>query len=593
MPRYLILVQLTSAEKTPREGRFPISELAFGAAALLAVLSWLIPLHVLPWVSWHSEVLAFLAAFLLAWVMLFRLVRCDGSRTVKLPFLAVPFVLFALLALMQGANGLIAFWGDALVFVFYMALCVICLVLGFAFSRTEPTSGAAVDAGGNRALTYIAIALLVGAFASVVVAFAQIFELWESSIWINRMFHLRRPGGNLGQPNQLATLLLMGLGSVFFLYESGKLKALSSVLILLVLCIGLAITESRAGVLSFLALVAWWFLKNKRVGFRLSPWVVVLTATGFLSFFWLWPSLFAYVQQITGGDAEVNIKAGSRLVVWPQLLEALAQRPWFGWGLGEVSKAHNAVADAYSISEPFSYSHNIFLDLGLGIGLPLAAFIAVLALVWSCRRAKAVNCLEPWYCLAIVLPFAVHSMLEFPFAYAYFLVPVMLVLGVLEGAAVTRSATHIGLRPAAALLLCMSALVAWSLVEYVEIEEDFRVVRFESLQMGQTPSDYRRPQIVLLTQLGALLDAARIAPRPNMSGDELERLRKVALRYPWMATQNRYALSLALNGSPLEAVRQLRVLRAMYGEQAYLTFKASWNSLAQDKYPQLRELHLP
>ncbi|WP_413857737.1 Wzy polymerase domain-containing protein [Candidatus Aalborgicola defluviihabitans] len=38
-----------------------------------------------------------------------------------------------------------------------------------------------------------------------------------------------------------------------------------------------------------------------------------------------------------------------------------------------------------------------------------------------------------WYCLAVVVPVAVHSMVEFPFAYAYFLVPVMFALGALDG----------------------------------------------------------------------------------------------------------------------------------------------------------------
>ncbi len=42
--------------------------------------------------------------------------------------------------------------------------------------------------------------------------------------------------------------------------------------------------------------------------------------------------------------------------------------------------------------------------------------------------------LSPRYCLALTLPVAVHSMLEVPFAYAYFLVPVMFAVGALEGA---------------------------------------------------------------------------------------------------------------------------------------------------------------
>ena len=258
-----------------------------------------------------------------------------------------------------------------------------------------------------------------------------------------------------------------------------------------------------------------------------------------------------------------------------------------------MPKAHNAVAHAYAVSEPFSYSHNIVLDLALGMGVPLAALLMLITAVWLWRRVRSANQLLPWYCLALVLPVAVHSLLEFPFAYAYFLVPMMFALGVLEGMAGAKFVLHIGVRTAAVILLGLSIAAAWSVVEYVAIEEDFRVARFEALKVGQTPADYRRPDILLLTQLSALLDGARISPKPGMSANELTLAKKVALRYPWTATQNRYALSLALNGNPEEAIRQLHVMKAMHDEKTYAAIKVNWKSLAQDTYPQLRELKLP
>lgn len=556
-------------------------------------LSWLAPLHFPPWVSWHGEMLSFFAVLLLAWHGLLRAVKKDRSAPISFPATALPFIALGVIAGIQGVAGAVTFWGDVFVFGFYMALCVMCLALGFASGRQALAPGSNACEGGHLTLTLLAVTLTVGAFASAVVAFAQVFELWEHAAWINRMPQLRRPGGNVGQPNHLATLLLMGIVSLLFLYELRKLKALPSVLIFLVLGTALAASESRTGVLSFLLLSGWWFAKNKRVRFRLSPWVIALAGIGFLAFFWAWPSIFSFIQQSTGVGAEVNTKAGLRLVVWPQLLEALTQRPWGGWGLGEVPEAHNAVAHVHAVSEPFSYSHNIVLDLALGMGAPLTALLLLVTGVWLWRRVRAANQLLPWYCLAVALPVAVHSMLEFPFAYAYFLVPVMFALGALEGMAGGKSVWHLGVRPAAVLLLGLSLVAAWSVVEYLRVEEDFRVARFEALRLGQTPGDYQKPKVILLTQLGALLDGARISPRPGMGPDELALSKQVALRFPWAATQNRHALTLALNGNPEEAVRQLRVMKAMHGEKTYREIKANWNSLAQDKYPQLRELTLP
>lgn len=564
-------------------------------SASLLLLGWLMPLHFPPWVSWHSEVLCFFSALLLAWYGFVMEVRKDHSYRLSLPVTVLPLIALAFIAIIQGALGLITFRGDIFVFGLYVALCIICFALGFASSSQVLSfrADAHEEHRQSPALTLLAFTLTVGAFASAVVAFVQVFDLWEPATWINRMPQLRRPGGNLGQPNHLATLLLMGMASLLFLYESGKLKAFPSVLVFLVLCTALAATESRTGVVSFLVLSGWWFLKNQRVGFHVSPRTIALTVVGFLVLFWVWPSIFAFVQHSSGFGVEVNTAAGSRLLVWPQLLEAVALRPWWGWGIHEVSEAHNAVAHAYAVSEPFSYSHNILLDLAVGMGVPLTILLVLVTGVWLWRRVRIANQLLPWYCLAVALPVAVHSMLEFPFAYAYFLVPVMFSLGALEGMAGAKPVLRVGVRSAAALLLGVSFLAAWSVVEYVGIEEDFRVARFEALRLGQTPGDYQRPKIVFLTQLGALLEGARISPKPGMKAEELELAKKVALRYPWTATQNRYALSLALNGNPDEALRQLRVMRAMHGEKTYTEIKANWTTLAQEKYPLLRDLTLP
>ena len=241
----------------------------------------------------------------------------------------------------------------------------------------------------------------------------------------------------------------------------------------------------------------------------------------------------------------------------------------------------------------YTFAHTIALDLAVGVGIPLAAVLVLATGVWLWRRLRSTRQLVPWYCLAVVLPVAVHSMLEFPFAYAYFLAPVMFAVGALEGALGVKPALSLGVKPAAALLFITTAAMAWSAVEYLSIEEDFRIVRFEALQVGTTPASYQRPKVVLLTQLDALLHGGRIVPRPGMSADEVALSRKVALRFPWPATQSRYALSLALNGNPDEAVRQLKVIRALHGPKTYDRIADNWRSMANEKYPQLRDLRLP
>ncbi len=546
------------------------------------------PLHFPPWVSWHSEALAFLAVFMAAWVSMARLPgQGSTARTIKLPAIIWPFVLLALLALVQKLAGLMTFWGDVLVIWFYAALCITCLILGFAAvpGRTEKR-------GADSPVTVLALALVIGGVASTVVALAQTFALWENSQWIARMPDLQRPGGNLSQPNHLATLLMMALASVVFLHESKKLSALPGASLVFVFGLGLAVTGSRAGMLGFVALLVWWWVKRSKIGSQTTPWAAAAVGGGFLLLFGLWPRFYALVEM--SGTAEPRLlDSGGRLQVWPQLVEALFEKPWWGWGIREVARAQNSVAHAYAFSLPFTYSHNLVLDLALWLGLPIAAILVLAGGVWLWRRAVAANQLLPWYCLAVALPLAAHSMVEYPFAYAYFLAPVMFLLGVMEASLGVPPVFRLKLPIAVAALFVTSALLLWSAVEYFRIEEDFRVVRFEALHIGQTPASYQKPDVLLLTQLGALLEGGRMPPRPGMSADELLLLKNVALHYPWTATQNRYALALALNGQPGEAMRQLRVMRVFYGEKMYQEIKANWSALAKDKYPQLRELNLP
>lgn len=547
--------------------------------------------HFLPWNSWHNEVLTFASILLLSGVLV-KDCFDRGKREIFIPMSGWAIGLLCVVVAAQASTGRILFMGDAIVLSFYLLLCLLAMILGYAaisFNERGPTSG-------TDLVDKFAVLIVVGGMCSAIVALVQALDIWEFAGWITRLQSLRRPGGNLAQPNQLATLLLFSVASTAYFFESRRLSALVALPISAVLLFGLSVTESRSGVLGLLLMAAWWFAKRRRVGFTLSVPAVSLWLIFFGFCFWFWPTGFNVIQE--GGWTEacvahVNTGDSGRLVIWQQLWQAILIRPWFGWGLREVSSAQNTVIHAYSEGVPVTYAHNIVMDLAVGIGLPLTLLLVGATLVWLWRRVSAANDRLSWYCIAVAIPFGVHSMLEYPFAYAYLLAPVMMLLGSLEARLAPGLGVRIPLWPATTAWVLISAAMVWSVIEYIPIEEDFRILRFEAMQIGQTPRDYERPYIVMLTQLDALLHGGRIVPKPGMSADEVELARKVALRFPWPATQNRYAQSLALNGNPDEAIRQLLVLRALHGETTYSQIKAGWILLANEKYPQLQALKLP
>jgi hypothetical protein len=566
-------------------------------AFVLLLLSWLNPLHIGPWISWHNEALAFAAGVLFLAAALRQCLRLQVA--LRVPRSALAWLVLAGLAGLQALWGQIQFGGDALVISLYGGLAFAGMVAGFNLSAGKEDS--TEDAVKNQAawLVPLAAIVVVASAISSVLALVQTLDVWEQLQWIARTYNLRRPGANLGQPNQLATLLLMGIVSLNYLYGQQRLHAWVAGLVLGLLIAGLGLTESRSGILGAAALLAFMVVNRKRALAAQPVWPAVAGFVFLLLCFRVLPWLSHYVQQgglEQGVPLAANLSVGSRLTIWPQLLEASFLHPWWGWGLHQTPMAHNAVLHQYPVGEAFTFAHCIVLDLVLGLGYPLALAVVGIFAYWFIQRCRGIARsadATAWYGMAMLIPLLVHSLLEFPFAYAYFLLPVAVVVGVMEARLFPHKSFAIPWQYASLAHVCFVGVLLWSVWEYLAAEEDFRVARFEALRIGKVAADYQRPNLLLLTQLQAALNAIRVKPAPGMDAASIDNARKAALRYTWPATQNRYALTLALNGNPDEAVRQLQVLRAMHGEKSYQSIKASWKTLAEETHPQLKTLALP
>ena len=539
-------------------------------ACILLFSSFLLPNQFPPWLNWQNETFAFAAVLVLSWGWAFKN-RRQASAALSLPWLALVPMSLAVLAGLQWTGGILAFGGEAFIVFCYAVLCSLCVSIGFsqgAVLRTELTPPDVASFGERLAWT-----LVLAAMVSVFILLAQNFMLDAATVsWLTNSSesNYMRPGAHLFQANHAATLQVLGMVSIFFLHTRGRLSNLSVAPLLLLLGIGMAVTQSRTSVLSLGVVLLWWTWKQPLIAPRTPRWAGVTTSALIVALFMSWPKLFNWVHMMGSGEgAQVRGLSDVRSQVWQQLAQAVWQKPWLGWGINQTASAHNAIAADYAPTSAFTYSHNLLLDMALWVGLPLTALLALLTAVWLWRRARAVQTPLPWFGLALALPVAVHSMLEYPFAYAYFLVPAMLGLGLVEGALGGRS-LRLPLKLALAILITTTVLMAWSAVEYFRAEEDYRVVRFEVLNLGQTPAAYQPPKILLLTQVGALLNSLRLPLAPNMSTADLDLLHTVSLHYPLPGVAYRYALALALNGQRTEALRQLAVLRAQHGEEVYL-----------------------
>jgi hypothetical protein len=319
----------------------------------------------------------------------------------------------------------------------------------------------------------------------------------------------------------------------------------------------------------------------------LRAWTLLPLLAWYALLFWAVIALPGALLLEAGTGPNSRLEAGARPILWAQMVEAIRLSPWEGYGWLQGQAAQAAAAITHPGPEYSSYSHNLVLDLIVWNGLPLGLLLTGLLAWWYFRRGVRASGAADAFRFGVLTVFAVHSMLEYPFAYAYFLVPVALLVGQLEAGDVAR---EIGLRRAmaqhvafiACTVGCTALLVAIAR-DYVLAEADRREVQMVMLRIGGVRPFPPVPDLWVLDQLKAATAAARIVLRPAMPASELNDLLTIARRYPGAYFLRTSAVALALNGREEEALVELRRLRGLHGERQYRAALAWMNETAVAK----------
>jgi len=411
-------------------------------------------------------------------------------------------------------------------------------------------------------------------------------------IWVMHTEPGERILANLGQPNQLASLLLMGIVALAFLFEEGKVGRIALFMGIGFMTGALVLTESRTGLLSGACIALFLLQKQSRSAKKIRASHVVVWAVAFGLATFLLPSLNEALLMTNGRSIALTDQNG-RGKIWQQTLYAIGQSPWWGYGWNQTPVAQSVGALQYPGDLAFTNAHNLVLDVLTWVGVPLGLLLTGLGVYWLVSRLARVKTTESIYAMAMLLPIAVHSMLEFPFAYAYFLLTAGLLIGVVEASMTDVKTIALKRRWAAGVLASLTVVGIYASYEYFLIEEDYRIARFENLKVGRTPAEYVVPPILLHTQLAALLKVLRQPATTDMGSDDIERLRKVSLRFGMRPLVYRYAVALGLNGNPAAASRQMQILKGMFGDRSYQAAKADMLTLTAETYPQLKAVNLP
>jgi O-antigen ligase len=552
----------------------------FAIGLVIFSLAWLNANHYRPWPNFHSEALACISLSFLSVSLLV------SKSQVSTPHLNVWIGITALLPWIQLISDISQFAGDALLGSFYQVGLLMAVMVGYSMAGQEPDT---VEPGWLG----LAHALWVAALLSAAVGLAQWFDLADSlEIYAVQTEIGARAVGNLSQPNQLATLLLMGIAAMIYVFEQkviGKVALATAVTFMTGV---LVLTQSRASMISVMAITAFLLWKQRISNLRLSQQAVLWWVGCFALATLCLPSVSEWL--LMGGSRGLveSASISERWLIWKQVSYAIAQSPWLGYGWNQTPTANAVGALAFPGSTTYTNAHNIVLDLMVWCGIPLGLLLTGAMAYWTVSRLRSVKLPSAILAMAALLPIGIHSLLEFPFAYAYFLIAAGFFVGIVEAVHIPAKTFSAKVRWLWLFLGLWSGIGAYMVFEYFQIEEDFRIVRFENLHVGATPESYQAPQVWMLSHMAAMLKAARQVPKTDMSQADLENLRKVSDRFAYGAIRFKYAQALGLNGDPAGASKQMQIIHSMYGEYFYHACKDQWQRLTEENYPQLAKVKI-
>jgi O-antigen ligase len=288
---------------------------------------------------------------------------------------------------------------------------------------------------GSTVWLCLATGLMVAGALSAGVALVQVFApQWADGNWIAHSGLPGRAVGNLRQPNHLCSLLTWGLLATACLLDRGAISRAMAWPLSAVMVFAIELSASRTGAVG-LALVAAWGLLDRRLSGRTRVLLVAapllwVVSYGAMTLYGHWSAqAYGAAARLASGEAAGGDSPNSRLRIWANALQLIAQQPWLGVGWGEFNVAWSLTAFPGRPTAFFDHTHNLPLHLLAELGVPLA--IAVMALLglalWQgWRRARAAGgehgttAMTAWMMVVLI---SVHSMVEYPLWYAYFLLP--------------------------------------------------------------------------------------------------------------------------------------------------------------------------
>lgn len=361
---------------------------------------------------------------------------------------------------------------------------------------------------------------LLAALGSSILALMQYFDL-ENGLypWVAPTM----PGyvtANVHQLNMLASLLAVGLLCVWCLVIKRRLATVHAIWMVGLLLAALAATASRTGMVHLVAiscmLLYWHARQWRRVLLVLVlGWAFYTLAANSLP--WLaWVTRGIVIDRNLLGRFGENVGCHSRRLLWANMVDLIAMKPWTGWGPGELLYAHYITDFGNQrFCEKLSNAHNLPLQLAVTLGVPLATVLGLL-FAWALFKLKPWAVTHPIerLCWGVLVLLGVHSLLEYPLWFGVFQLMALLAAWQIyqvrsqgAGAAGAEAGPSVrGRVIVSGLLLATLSFVAW---DYVKVSQLYLPERMRLERYREDPFNKARDTVlfkshVLIAQIVAM-----------------------------------------------------------------------------------------
>lgn len=425
-----------------------LAHISLALVGLMWVLPFLHYRHQYPLTTFNQEWWSALLGVLALTLLLAR----DYWRQPEIPrIVQLPAALIAVV-LLQLALGMMAYFDQALLYLLYLLLALLLMMLG---SRLRDCFGI------EKLAVILAIFLLAGAELSALIGVLQHYR-WHSPLDAVVVVKVSSGVyGNLAQPNHFANYIALGLISLGLLLQQRKLPVGFVVLLAIPLLFVLTLSGSRSSwlYLVMMSVLAWWGGRRRPELRPLLRYCLLLLA-GFAVMHGIVQLPF---MKGPGSNFDVmhrmfadTSSGGIRLYLWHEAWLIFKQSPWLGAGFGQFAWQHFQLGPMLrqaNISGLYNNAHNMIFQLAAEAGIAGIAVLFAAVGVWLHGMRRTAMSAAHWWGYAILGVLTIHSLLEYPLWYSYFLVIAAILLGALDETRFSLELRSVGRMSVAAMLL--------------------------------------------------------------------------------------------------------------------------------------------